>query len=155
MSDINYLRCTHCGITNAKVSKRLSYIEGKLLCFNYNAQQVLLLGDELEELEINATTLKSPRIKNQMESMYQTCRYAEPVRVGTMMQNKTNLARRLRKHEAELNEIGAFLQTLEPEEVELLSYRYEMKLTVRTIAQLKYSSKSQIYRKIEQILEKY
>ncbi len=132
------------------------YVDGKLKGITYVAGKVLEIWEELEELNIELNgSVSSPTIKSTEEAKYQRSIPVYHSRVTELMYKEETLIEEFNRYEKELISIGDFLKRLDPDEVELLIYRYEMKMPVRMIARILYTNKDSIYRNLEEILKKW
>lgn len=132
------------------------YVDGKLKGITFVAGKVLEIWEELEDLNIELNgSVNSPAIKSTEEAKYQRSAPVYHSRVTELMYKEESLIEEFNRYEQELISIGDFLKRLDPEEVELLIYRYELKMPVRMIARIMYSNKNSVYLKLENILRKW
>lgn len=137
-------------------SEKIRYVDGKLKGIQYTATQVLRLWERLEQLNDSLSGgLSSPRIKSTEEAKYQLSPPVYHNRIPDLMFQEEETLSQFRKHEKDLIEIGNYLKRLDPEDVELLIYRYEFGLPIRTIARMYYTSKSSMWEKFNSILSKW
>ena len=136
---------------------KMAYIDGRLRGMCYTAAKVADLYDQLQtiQFELNTGLPKSPRIKSKEEAFYQQ---SQPVYHSVVIElaNKEALVYyQYRRFADEINELGKFLSSLTPEEVQLLIWRYEYGKTYESLGRKYHMDKSVIRRKINAILAKF
>jgi len=106
--------------------------------------------------ELNKYGVNSPKIISQEEAKYQK---------GTMVYTDAALLEKIEVRDSLIKDylykdwyclkIQKFLETLPPEDVELLSMRYERRCTLRQIADIYYSNKDSVQKKIQEIIVRF
>ena len=105
---------------------------------------------------MNIYGVKSPRIISQEEAKYQK---------GTMVYSDAALLEKIELRDSLIKDylykdwyclkIQEFLEHLQPDDVELLSMRFEMRYTLRQIADIYYSNKDSIQKRIQEIMLRF
>lgn len=123
--------------------------------FKYSINQLIMIEDELKIIqeELSGNILKSPTIKSNAEASYQQGTVIYKNNILELMAQEEALIKSRDYYLYRIHRVSSFLQILSNEEVELLEYRYWYGYSVRTIAEITYTSKSNISRQLDAIFE--
>lgn len=129
--------------------------DGMLKSLPYTCAKILDLTDRLQRIsESLRGTIRSPKIRSEEEAAYQrgTVIYRDDI-VDLLCQEE-DLRKELDHFLWEYHRLEKAICQLDPEEVEILSLRYERHFTIAAIAGMEFMSTKTAWKKIESALEK-
>jgi hypothetical protein len=125
--------------------------------FNYNIQKMLETYENLllVSYELNGNTLRSPAIRSEEEAKFQRGTIIYKNNITELVENESQLREKYEFHHYAVDRIVRILQNCNENEVKMLIERYESCYTIREMAMMYDYSKSQMFRKINKIFEKF
>ena len=138
------------------IKNDVNELKSDLERFKYDVQRLCELEDKLAliSIELSGDTLKSPSIKSKQEAFYQAGTPIYHNNIAALMYQEEQLIKSRDYYLYRVRKVSEFLQTLTPEEVQLLEYRYWFGFSIRTIAKAIYMSKSNVCKKLDSIFSK-
>ena len=139
------------------IKNDVNELKSDLERFKFDVQRLCELEDKLIliNIELSGDTLKSPSIKSKQEAFYQAGTPIYHNNIAALMYQEEQLIKSRDYYLYRVRKVSEFLQTLTPEEVQLLEYRYWFGFSIRTISKATYTSKSSVCRNIDAIFEKW
>lgn len=138
------------------IKNDVNELKSDLERFKFDVQRLCELEDKLVLIneKLSGNTLKSPSIKSKEEAFYQAGTPIYHNNIAALMYQEEQLIKSRDYYLYRVRKVAEFLQTLTPEEVQLLEYRYWFGFSIRTIAKAIYMSKSNVCKKLDSIFSK-
>lgn len=129
-------------------------IKNELEQFELNTIKLMECEEKLKIIANDLYSIGSPKIRSKEESKYKKGTTIYHCNIAELMQEEQDLVVERDYYLLKVRKVAKFLQQLNDDEVLLLHYRYWDKFTIRTIARLFYTSKTNIVKRLEKVLEK-
>ena len=144
-------------VLKANYTDELKALDLQFKMFVYNTQKMLETYEELLLIgyELNGSTIKSPCIRSEDEAKYQRGTVIYRNNISDLIYREEQIRNQYLFHHYAVDRIVKILQRCSPGEVQMLIERYESGYTIREMAMMYDYSKSQMFREINKILEKF
>ena len=129
-------------------------IKNELEQFEHNTIKLMECEEKLKIIANDLYSIGSPKIRSKEESKYKKGTTIYHCNIAELMQEKQDLVVERDYYLLKVRKVAKFLQQLNDDEVLLLHYRYWCKFSIRTIAKIQYTSKSNIFKRIDYIFKK-
>lgn len=124
--------------------------------FRHSVERLIELEDELSGVadELRGNTLHSPSFKSLDESKYQRGTMIYHNHIPELLDKEERLSKERDYYLFRVRRVSSFLQKLSDDEVKLVEMRYWNGYSLNLISQMMFMSKTTIFNKINDILEK-
>ena len=136
-------------------------IKNELEQFEHNTIMLMECEEQLKIIANALYSIGSPKIKSKEEALFKKGTVIYKCNIAELMQEEQDLIVERDYYLLKVRKVASFLQKLSDDEVLLLDdevlllhYRYWCKFSIRTIAKIQYTSKSNIFKKLEIIFKK-
>lgn len=129
-------------------------IKNELEQFEHNTIMLMECEEQLKIIANALYSIGSPKIKSKEEALFKKGTVIYKCNIAELMQEEQDLIVERDYYLLKVRKVASFLQKLSDDEVLLLHYRYWCKFSIRTIAKIQYTSKSNIFKKLEIIFKK-
>ena len=129
-------------------------LKSELENLKFSINKLQDLEDHLKEIANELAGIGSPVIKSKEEAKYKSGPKVYHCNIIELMSEEEELSTERDYYLFKVRSVAKFLQTLNDDQVYLLEQRYWDRFSIRSIAKMTYTSKSQVCRKLDEIFEK-
>ena len=134
--------------------KGVDDIKNELEQFEHNTIMLMECEEQLKIIANSLYSIGSPKIKSKEEALYKKGTVIYKCNIAELMQEEQDLIVERDYYLLKVRKVAKFLQQLNDDEVLLLHYRYWCKFTIRKISKILFISKTNVVKKIQNILER-